>query len=132
MHHKQLNQAIIGIGSNIHPVKNIATAMKKIEAGHRIIKKSRFVETEPIWYLKQPDFVNGVIMIETDLRQDQLKAWLLDTEKAMGRIRGENKYGPRSIDLDIVVWNGVIVDDDIYERQFLRDAVLEVYPNLTL
>ena len=132
MHDKQINRAIIGIGSNIHPKKNIKKVLKKIQAGHRIIKKSRFSNTEPIGYLEQPDFMNGVIMIETDLHQDQLKAWLLDTERDMGRIRGDHKYGPRPIDLDIIIWNGKVVEEDIYERQFLKDAVLEVYPNLIL
>ena len=44
----------------------------------------------------------------------------------MGRVKSANKFGPRVIDLDIVVWNGEVTDEDYYSREFLRDAVEEV------
>ena len=125
-----MNQVVIGVGSNIHPAENIAKTKKEIQRSHRFIAESAFVETKPVGYMDQPNFMNGAFRIETDLGFDDLKAWLLSTERALGRKRGKNRYGPRPIDLDIVVWNGRIVDDDFYERDFLRNAVLEVWPDL--
>ena len=125
-----MNQVVIGVGSNIHPAENIPKAKEKIQRSHRFIAESTFVETKPIGYADQSNFINGAFRIETELGYDDLKAWLLSTERALGRKRGKNRYGPRSIDLDIVVWNGRIVDDDFYDRDFLRNAVLEVWPDL--
>lgn len=125
-----MNHVIIGVGSNILPEGNIAKARDRIASQHRLIAESAFVETEPIGFTDQPNFLNGVFHIETEFDYPSLKEWLLDTEKALGRRRGKNKYGPRTIDLDIVVWNGKIVDDDFHKRKFLRNAVLEVWPEL--
>ena len=125
-----MNQVVIGVGSNIRPAENIAKGKEEIQRSHRLIAESEFVETKPVGFTDQPNFVNGAFRIETELGYDDLKAWLLNTERALGRKRGKNRYGPRPIDLDIVVWNGKIVDDDFYERDFLRDAVLEVWPDL--
>lgn len=125
-----MNQVVIGVGSNICPAENIAKAREEIRRSHRLVAESAFVETKPVGYADQSDFINGAFRIETELDYDGLKAWLLSTERALGRKRGMTRYGPRPIDLDIVVWNGKIVDDDFYERDFLRNAVLEVWPDL--
>ena len=125
-----MNRVIIGIGSNINPQKNIETAQKMIAEKQLLLAQSQFVETEPIGYLKQLNFFNGVIFIETRYEREELKKQLKELEVKLGRIRTENKYGPRTIDLDIVVWNGEIVDADVYERDYLRNAVLEVWPGL--
>jgi len=125
-----MNQVVIGVGSNIHPAENITKAKEEILRSHRLIAESALVETKPVGYTDQPNFINGAFRIETEFGYGDLKAWLLSTERALGRKRGKNRYGPRPIDLDIVVWNGKIVDDDFYERDFLRNAVLEVWPDL--
>jgi 2-amino-4-hydroxy-6-hydroxymethyldihydropteridine diphosphokinase len=72
--------------------------------------------------------LNGVILIETKMEYSQLRTWLRDQEHALGRIRGEDRYGPRTIDMDIVVWNGEIVDEDVYTRSYLLRSVKEVLP----
>ena len=50
----------------------------------------------------------------------------------LGRQPGKHHYGPRTIDLDLVVWNGEIIDEDLYTRDYLREAVLAVWPELKL
>ena len=129
-HKKRVNTVVIGVGSNIQPQKNIALAKQKLKSCHCIIGESRIHETEPIGYRYQPNFYNGVILIETEQSYEECKKSLMEIEVALGRKRGKNKYSPRTIDLDIVVWNGRVVDDDYYEREFLREAVLEVWPDL--
>ncbi len=128
----QKNQAVIGVGSNIEPEKYIPMARKKIGGTHCIIAESTYVKTKPVGFMEQPDFVNGAIRIDTRMDFDTLKAWLLQTEKDLGRKRGGNKFGPRTIDLDIAVWDGKIVDKDVYKRSFLRNAIHEVWPGLDL
>lgn len=125
-----MNRAVIGVGSNIEPDANIAAARRRIARAHKLLAESQFVETEPIGYDDQPNFINGVILVETDMDRETLKGWLGGVETDLGRVRSENRCGPRTIDLDIVVWNGSVVDEDVYVRPFLREAVLQVWPEL--
>ncbi len=127
-----MNQAVIGIGSNIQPEANIAKAIEKIAESHRILNESRFVVTEPLAERDQPDFVNGAILIQTSMGHEDLKAWLKELENDLGRTRGTDRYDSRTIDLDIVVWGGMIVDEDVYEREFLKAAILEICPQLII
>jgi 2-amino-4-hydroxy-6-hydroxymethyldihydropteridine diphosphokinase len=127
-----MNRAVIGLGSNVEPEKNIPEAVERIGARHRLLTRSELRWTKPVGKADQPDFRNGAILIETDLAQDALVAWLKRTEDAMGRDRTAAKYGPRTIDLDLLVWNGRVIDEDVRERRFVRDAVREVLPEADL
>jgi len=125
-----MNQAVIAVGSNIDPENNIKKASVLLDQNQNLLKKSAFTKTEPIQYEKQPDFMNGAFLIETESHIDDLVAWLKSVEKQLGRIPSKNKYGPRPIDLDVVVWNGKIISDDFYERDFVKNAVLELLPSI--
>jgi 2-amino-4-hydroxy-6-hydroxymethyldihydropteridine diphosphokinase len=61
-----------------------------------------------------------------------LKSWLKNLEKELGRIKSENKNGPRTIDLDIIVWNGKVVESEVYEREFLINSINELLPELKI
>jgi len=74
----------------------------------------------------QPDFLNGAALIETERSKDEFNFYLKNLEDRLGRDRSLPKFGPRTIDLDIVVWNGEVVDDDYNTRDFLRAAVAEL------
>ena len=127
-----MNQAVIGIGSNIQPKANIEKAIKRIAESHRILNESRFVETEPLAGRDQPNYMNGAILIQTSMGREELKSWLRELEGDLGRTRSTDRYDSRTIDLDIVVWGGEIVDEDVYEREFLKAAILEVCPGLNI
>ena len=88
---------------------------------------SPFIKTKPVGIIKQSDFINGAVKIETRMERDELKIFLKGIEDRLGRDRSAPKFGPRTIDLDIVVWNGKIIDDDYYSREFLRKSVDEVF-----
>ncbi len=60
-----------------------------------------------------------------------MKTRLREIESGLGRVRTGNKNGPRTIDLDILVWNGEVVDDDVYEREFLKTSIRELLPGFT-
>jgi 2-amino-4-hydroxy-6-hydroxymethyldihydropteridine diphosphokinase len=84
------------------------------------------IKTKPIGISTQPDFTNGALKIRTNLNQEDLTKLLKSIEDDMGRDRSVPKFGPRCIDLDIAVWNGEIVDDDYYTRDFLKKSVDEI------
>ena len=127
-----MNLAVIAVGSNINPVKNVQGALARIAARHRILARSRLRRTEPIGPKDQPDFLNGALLVETQMDRRALRGWLRHVEADLGRVRAAEKSGPRTIDLDIVVWNGRIVHEDVRERDFLRCAVAQVCPDLEI
>ena len=131
-HFKTMNRIVISLGSNIKPEKHIQKAKDIIGRQHHILAESAIVKTEPVGFTDQPHFLNGAVLIETKMDCRELNEWLHQVEDRLGRIRGDNKYGPRTIDLDIVVWNGQLIDEDVRKREFLRKSVLEVWPELIL
>jgi 2-amino-4-hydroxy-6-hydroxymethyldihydropteridine diphosphokinase len=125
-----MNRVVVGAGSNLNPETNFPAARAVLHREQRLVASSKLVTTKPIGTLDQPDFVNGAFLVETPLDRDAFRAYLKTVEAQLGRVRGPDKFGPRTIDLDIVVWNGVVVDDDFYSRDFVRSTVLEVAPDV--
>lgn len=118
--------AIIGIGSNIEANKNIPKILEILKNKVEVIKVSSLIKTKPIGIKNQPDYTNGAVKIKTDLSRNELNGLLKNIEDQLGRDRTAPKFGPRCIDLDIVVWNGEIVDKDYYSRDFLQKSVQEI------
>ena len=121
-----MNRVVVGIGSNIDPYANIERALGELARSHRVVRRSALRVTAPVGFAEQPDFVNGAVLVETFRDPAAFKADLREIENRLGRVRTANKSGPRTIDLDIVAWNGAVVDDDYYSRDFLRSAVKEL------
>lgn len=121
-----MNTFVLAIGSNIAPYEHIEQAIMGLRQFSRIERISEFVLTSPIGIEDQPDFVNGALRGSTALSQDELNNQLKKLEDWIGRDRTRPKYGPREIDLDIVVWNNSIVDLDYFSRDFLKDVVDQV------
>ncbi|MCU4176691.1 2-amino-4-hydroxy-6-hydroxymethyldihydropteridine diphosphokinase [Marinilabiliaceae bacterium N1Y90] len=122
-----MNSVVIGIGSNINAAKNIDLALSDLTKLGQIMKRSQFIQTEPIGITNQAVFTNGAVLIRTELNQGDLNKQLKSIEDRLGRDRTRPKYGPREIDLDIIVFNNVIVDDDYHQRRFLKKVVDEVW-----
>lgn len=120
------HQAVISLGSNIDPETHVQRALKGLESIGLILKKSSFIYTEPLLYEDQSKFLNGAILLETKLERDQLRQQLKNLEAELGRVHTANKNGPRTIDLDIIIFDGKIVDDDYYKRDFLQKMVAEL------
>lgn len=118
-----MNKAIIFIGSNIEADKNIKKALDILEVENVVIKHSEFIKTKPIGDIEQDDFTNGAVLIRTYHTLEGLVTYLKLLEDRLGRDRTRDKYGPREIDLDVVEWNGIIVDKDYYERDFMKKLV---------
>ena len=125
-----MNTAIIGLGSNIDAEKNIETARKIIRERFTVVSESSFLRNPPCGTVKQPDFVNGAILVKTELVREECKSLLKDLERQMGRTKEMIGSSPRVIDFDIHIWNDDIVDPYFYEWPFIRLFVLELMPEL--
>ena len=126
------HEVVIGLGSNIDPEANLEQAVQELKSRFKVSKRSQWIRTKPIGIQDQPDFYNGALLIETELEQQSLKKELKRIEDILGRDRSLPKFGPRTIDLDILIWNKKVVDEDYYERDFLRKGVEELIPDLKL
>jgi len=121
-----MNDCIIGIGSNIEAGYHIPEMLRLLAADVQILQISKMVQTKPIGITEQPDYTNGAVRIQTEMELEELSSYLKQLEDVMGRDRTQRKYGPRNIDLDILIWNNEIVDPDYFTREFLRKSAEEL------
>lgn len=121
-----MNQAILSVGSNINPTLNCQQAEAILTAEHRFLGKSRYIVTKPVGYQLQDDFLNGAYWVETALDRPSFDAYLKSLEKRLGRVKGPIKSGPRTIDLDIIFWNGDVVRDEYYSCDYVSVVVDEL------
>ena len=134
---RRKNKAYIALGSNMGDKENnLNLALKKIEDDCTIIKKvSSFITTKPVGYLNQDDFLNGVCKVETILEPHELLEKLLSIELELKRER-LIKWGPRTMDLDLIMFNDYIINDEdlvvphprMEERLFVLDPLCEIAP----
>jgi 2-amino-4-hydroxy-6-hydroxymethyldihydropteridine diphosphokinase len=130
-----MTTAYLSLGSNMGDrAANIASAIAALRArGVRVTKKSSFYETEPLELRDQAWFLNSAIEIETEFTPEKLMAMLLEIERAMGRERTVPK-GPRLIDIDIVLYGSVVVNEPgleiphprMAERKFVLVPLAEI------
>lgn len=123
---KPMNTCIVSVGSNIDPEEHIGRAVEILSHEVSVIQVSEWLRTAPVGITNQADFLNGAVKIETLMEMEQLRRFLKELEDRLGRDRSKPKYGPRCIDLDILIWNGEIVDGDYYTRDFLRISAAEL------
>jgi len=125
-----MNRAVISVGSNIVPEKNIKAARDILAHEQVFIKESSFITTRPVAPAEGDDYLNGAFLIETALDMAALGRYLKKIEKRLGRVRGRDRFAPRTMDLDIIVYNGEIVDEDYFRYDFVKKAVDELMPSL--
>ena len=121
-----MNDCIIGIGSNIDADINIPEMLRLLSNDVRIVKVSQMIQTKPIGITEQADYTNGAVRITTEMDLDTLSSYLKKLEDRLGRDRKQKKFGPRNIDLDILIWNNSVVDPDYHTRYFLRNSAAEL------
>lgn len=131
--------AIVGLGANIAPEQNIAAALRLINARVRIQAVSTFYRTAPIGRPQQPAYINGVIAARTVETPRTLKFEVLrEIERQLGRVRTADKFAPRPIDLDLLLYGDRVLDEpdlrlpdpDLFTRDFLSAGVREIAPQL--
>ena len=124
------NTAIIAMGSNINSDENFTKALGHLQQLGFIMQRTLFIQTEPLKFEEQPEFLNGAVLLHTKKSLSELKMHLKQTEALLGRVRTENKNAPREIDLDVLTYNGFITDQDIEELPFLIDFIQQLQPEI--
>lgn len=131
----------IGLGANLGDREaTIRTALRRLQDHEEIEvqRVSRLRETDPVGYEDQPQFLNGVARLQTTLEPRELLTVLLDLERDLGRTRHGPRFGPRTIDLDILLYDDRVVDEPglrvphprIAERAFVLEPLAELDPGL--
>ncbi len=130
----------IGLGSNVGDrAAQIEAAIAQLGALGAVTARSSLYETEPMEMPNQPWFLNGVVALETELMPKQLLGRLLDIERSLGRKRNAAQpKGPRTIDLDILLFAGSIIDTAgltiphpaMHQRRFVLEPLAEIAPDV--
>ncbi len=120
------HQCLISVGSNIDPQRHIDQARAILTRECRLIASSTIIETMPVGYQNQANFLNGAFLVATSLDREAFRAYLKRIEDRLGRVRGPIKSGPRTLDLDIVAWDGRVVDAESLTHDYVRIPVDEV------
>jgi 2-amino-4-hydroxy-6-hydroxymethyldihydropteridine diphosphokinase len=134
--------AFVGIGSNLGDREaHLSRAIELLSAedGIEVSGVSQIRETEPVGPVEQGPFLNGAARLETELAPRDLLDRLLGIEQQMGRVRRE-RYGPRTIDLDLLLYGDEVVDEPglivphprLKERRFALEPLSDLDPSLTI
>lgn len=118
-------RAFIGLGGNLGDARQTLESAIMRLAGHPEIDlaaRSRFYRTPPWGRVDQPDFVNAAIAVDTSLTPHALLDVLLETERAFGRVRDGGRWGPRTLDLDLLAHGSAIIHDERLELPHPRMA----------
>jgi 2-amino-4-hydroxy-6-hydroxymethyldihydropteridine diphosphokinase len=124
-----LHTFFISLGSNIDPEINLVKAVLLLKKSVRIEACSNVWENAP-FKTTGPDFLNAMIKISTYLDAKSLKSIVLrEVEANLSRVRTEDKFAPRTIDLDIVLYDDQLVDPNLWTQAYLAVPFAELYPS---
>jgi len=133
-------KAVVALGANLEePEAAIELAITLLEQSTNLIARSTLYSTKPVGGPPQPDYVNAVCIIDSDLPAHDLLALLHGIEKSMGRIR-EERWGPRVIDLDLITYGTLLLEEEdltlphprAHERRFVLEPWFEIDPDAEL
>jgi 2-amino-4-hydroxy-6-hydroxymethyldihydropteridine diphosphokinase len=138
-----MTRVFIGLGANIGAREanlNRALVLLRETPGFVVNGISSVRETDPEGYLDQPRFLNAALEAETELSADALLARLLEIERALGRTREGPRFGPRKIDLDLLLYGNEEIDEPglrvphprLRERRFVLEPLSELDPGLVV
>jgi 2-amino-4-hydroxy-6-hydroxymethyldihydropteridine diphosphokinase len=138
-----VTQAYIGLGANLGPKEvTILRAVDLLgaEPGIEVLELSQLRETEPVGVVDQPAFLNGAVALETSLSPWELLDVMLRIEQKLGRARDVERWGPRTIDLDLLVYGGEVLDEPglriphprLHERRFALEPLADLDPDLDI
>ena len=139
-----MTRAYVGLGANLGDREaTIRRAVELLAADPEIevAAVSSLRETDPVGYADQPRFLNGAAALDTELSPRALLDRLLAVERELGRVRGERpRFGPREIDLDLLLYGDRVVDEPgltvphprLAERRFALEPLHELDPGLRL
>jgi 2-amino-4-hydroxy-6-hydroxymethyldihydropteridine diphosphokinase len=139
-----MTRAYVGLGANLGPRE--ATLLRAVDLiadvpGVEVLELSTLSETAPVGVEDQPDFLNAALALETTLSPRDLLDALLSVERELGRIRVDGeRWGPRTIDLDLLLYGAEKLDEPgltvphprLHERRFALEPLAELDPELEI
>jgi 2-amino-4-hydroxy-6-hydroxymethyldihydropteridine diphosphokinase len=138
-----MTRVYVGLGANLgERERTIGRALALLEAQPdvEVVAVSTLRETEPVGYVDQPRFLNGAAALETNATPRDVLERLLGVERALGRTRDGPRWGPRIIDLDLLLYGEEVVDEPglrvphprLAERRFVLEPLAELDPGLVV
>ncbi len=138
-----MTRAYVGLGANLGPRE--VTLLRAVdvlaaERGVEILAVSQLRESDPVGNVDQPTFLNGAVAVETSLSPRELLDALLRVEQELGRVRDGERWGPRTIDLDLLVYGDKLVEEPglrvphprLHERRFALEPLVDLEPELEI
>ena len=138
-----MTRAYVGLGSNLGDrERTLRAAIGVLAAEERIdvLAVATLRETEPVGVGAQPPFLNGALELETTLTARELLDRLLAVEQRFGRVRIPGEHGPRTLDLDLLLYGDEVIDEPglaiphprLHERRFVLEPLHELAPGLVV
>ena len=138
-----MTRAFVGLGANLGDrERTLRAAVDALaeEDGIEIVAVSTLRETEPVGVGDQPPFLNGAAGLETTLTAPELLERLLVVEQRFGRVRVPGEHGPRTVDLDLLLYGEEEIDEPgltvphprLHERRFVLEPLAELAPGLVI
>jgi 2-amino-4-hydroxy-6-hydroxymethyldihydropteridine diphosphokinase len=125
-----MHDVFILLGSNIQPAENICRTLRMLRIVSRVVAISTTWETRAVGS-EGPDFLNTAVHVQTDLDREILKLGVLrPIEEKLGRVRTQDKNAPRTIDLDIIIFDGAVVDESLWKYPHVALPMAEFLPEL--
>lgn len=124
------HRVFVSLGSNIDSERNMREAVQRLASRCTLVAVSPVYETAPVGKTDQPDFLNAAVLIETDMTAGELRSEVLQTiERELGRVRTADKNAPRTIDLDISMF-----DEEVFDLagQHIPDPNILKYPHIAV
>lgn len=136
-------RAYVGLGSNLGDRERMlwgAVHMLAFNPEVDVVAVSSIRETDPVGFADQPRFLNAAAAVDTELDPRALLDLLLSVERELGRMREGSRFGPRTIDLDLLLYGDEVVDEPgltvphprLHERRFVLEPLAELDPDLTV
>ncbi|HKD94719.1 MAG TPA: 2-amino-4-hydroxy-6-hydroxymethyldihydropteridine diphosphokinase [Gaiellaceae bacterium] len=138
-----MTRAFVGLGANLGDREGtLRSAVDALgaEAGVEVVAVSTLRETEPVGVGEQPLYLNGAAELETTLTARELLDRLLAVEQRFGRVRSPGEHGPRTLDLDLLLYDAETIDEPgltvphphLHERRFVLEPLAELAPGLVV
>jgi 2-amino-4-hydroxy-6-hydroxymethyldihydropteridine diphosphokinase len=138
-----VTRAYVGLGANLGDRERTvreAVAALGAEEGIEVLAVSTLRETEPVGVGEQPPFLNGAAALDTTLEAPELLERLLAVEQRFGRVRVPGEHGPRTLDLDLLLYGDEQIDEPglavphprLHERRFVLEPLVELDPGLVV
>lgn len=132
------SRAFIELGSNIEPERHLPRAAAALTRIGRVVDVSQVYRTEPYGPPGQPSFLNAAVELQTDLGPHALRRALRGLEADLGRERGDGRYSPRTIDLDLCLYDQLVIEDEelhlpdphLLKRAYLARSLADLAPEL--